>query len=343
MISRQILLDTVDGREVAALMVDGRLHDIFVDAKGVRAGAIFRAKADKPQKGQGGIFVSTPEGQMFLKQVKGISPGERILVQVTSHAEGGKALPVTDRLLFKSRFAIVTPGAPGVNVSRQIKDDDRRDEILAIAHDCFEMDDAGLILRSSCEHGSDDEIAEDIRAMADLATAVLADTEGDPETLTEGDGPHILAWREWTDPAEVITEPGCFEAHGVLDALAAALQPVVQLQHGHTMVIEPTRAFVAVDVNTGGDASPAAALKANLNAARELPRQLRLRGLGGIIVLDLAPMPKKDRRGFEMSLKAAFRTDPVETILAGWTPLGNFELQRHRARIPVAEALKGAL
>ena len=129
----------------------------------------------------------------------------------------------------------------------------------------------------------------------------------------------------------------------MLDALAAALQPVVQLQHGHTMVIEPTRAFVAVDVNTGGDASPAAALKANLNAARELPRQLRLRGLGGIIVLDLAPMPKKDRRGFEMSLKAAFRTDPVETILAGWTPLGNFELQRHRARIPVAEALKGAL
>ncbi|HAV08878.1 MAG TPA: ribonuclease G, partial [Rhodobacteraceae bacterium] len=56
---RQIILDTVEGREVAALMVDGRLHDIFVDAEGARVGAIYRAKADKPQKGQGGIFVTT--------------------------------------------------------------------------------------------------------------------------------------------------------------------------------------------------------------------------------------------------------------------------------------------
>ncbi len=340
---RQIILDTVEGREVAALMVDGRLHDIFVDAEGARVGAIYRAKADKPQKGQGGIFVTTPEGPMFLKQVKGLSPGQSLLVQVTSHAEESKALPVTDRLLFKSRYAIVTPGAPGVNVSRQIKDDERRDALLALAHDAFDMDSAGLILRSSGETGPDDEIVEDIRAMADLATAILADGEGDAEALIEGDGPHALAWREWVEPAEVITEPGGFETHGVLDALTRALDPVVPLQHGHTMIIEATRALVAVDVNTGTDTSPAAALKANLNAARELPRQLRLRGLGGVIVMDLASLPKKERRAFEMSLKAAFRSDPVETILAGFTPLGNYELQRHRIRVPVAEALKGVL
>ena len=105
------------------------------------------------------------------------------------------------------------------------------------------------------------------------------------------------------------------------------------------MYVEPTRALVAVDVNTGGDTSPAAGLKANLAAARELPRQLRLRGLGGQITLDLAPMAKKDRRGFETALRAAFRKDGVETALVGWTPLGHYELQRKRDRVALSEVL----
>ena len=102
------------------------------------------------------------------------------------------------------------------------------------------------------------------------------------------------------------------------------------------MYVEPTRALVAVDVNTGGNFSPAAGLKANLAAARELPRQLRLRGLGGQVVLDLAPMGKKDRRGFETALRAAFRADTVDTALVGWTPLGHYELQRKRDRVALA-------
>jgi len=80
-------------------------------------------------------------------------------------------------------------------------------------------------------------------------------------------------------------------------------------------------------------------LKANIALARLLPRQLRVRGLGGQITLDLAPMPKKDRRQFEQILKAAFRADPVETSLAGWTPLGHYELQRKRERRPLQEVL----
>jgi Ribonuclease G/E len=103
--------------------------------------------------------------------------------------------------------------------------------------------------------------------------------------------------------------------------------------------VEPTRALVAVDVNTGNDASMAAGLKANMACARLLPRALRVRGLGGQITLDLAPMPKKDRRGFESALRAAFRADTVETTLVGWTPLGHFELQRKRARAPLTEVL----
>ena len=99
-------------------------------------------------------------------------------------------------------------------------------------------------------------------------------------------------------------------------------------------ISNPTRALVAVDINTGGDTSPAAGLKANLAAAKELPRQLRLRGLGGQIVLDLAPMGKKERRGFESTLRAALRRDTTETALVGWTPLGHYELQRKRDRVP---------
>jgi Rne/Rng family ribonuclease len=159
------------------------------------------------------------------------------------------------------------------------------------------------------------------------------------ETLAEGDGPHALAWRDWTDPAQVVTEPGGFEREGVLDALDRLREEAVPLGGGASMFVEPTRALVAVDVNTGSDASIAAGTKANIACARALPRALRLRGLGGQITLDLAPMAKKDRRSFESALRAAFRGDTVETTLVGWTPLGHYELQRKRARPAVLELL----
>ena len=104
--------------------------------------------------------------------------------------------------------------------------------------------------------------------------------------------------------------------------------------------IEPTRAMVAIDVNTGGDFSPAAGLKANLAAAKEISRQLLIRGLGGQITVDFAPVNKKERAKIESALKAAFRRDGVDTIIAGWTPLGNLELQRKRERFPLSEATK---
>lgn len=338
---RQIALDHLNGVEAAALMVDGRLHDLLIDSDLPRPGTIYRAIADRPVKGQGGMFVKTPDGSAFLRQIKGLSPGQPILVQVTGYAEPGKAIPVTARILFKSRYAIVTPEAPGLNISRSIRDDDRRDALLAIAHEEMSNSPMGLILRSSCSDAEATDIAEDIRAMCDLAQAVTGDAEGTTsEALTDGDGPHALAWREWSEPAQVETQSGCFEALGILDEIDALADSAVRLSGGATMIIEPTRALVAVDINTGNDTSPAAGQKANLAAARDLPRQLRLRGLGGQITLDLAPMVKKDRKQFESSLKAAFRQDTTDTALAGWTPLGHFELQRKRDRIPLKDILK---
>lgn len=336
---RTIILDHLGEIETAALMVDGKLEDLLVDADAPRVGTIYRAIADRPVKGQGGMFLKTPDGAAFLRQIKGLAQGQKILVQVTGYAEPGKAIPVTAKVLFKSRYAIVTPDAPGLNVSRAIKDEAKRDRLLEIAHEVAAEAPYGLILRSSCKDAEADDIAEDIQAMLTLADQVLLDSETEMETLAEGDGPHLLAWREWSETAEVVTEQGGLEAHGVLDALEQARGAHVGLSGGASMFVEPTRALVAVDVNTGNDASIAAGTKANMACAKALPRALRLRGLGGQITLDLAPMAKKDRRSFEAALRAAFRADTSETALVGWTPLGHYELQRKRDRVPLAEVL----
>jgi len=341
---RLICLDHLNGHEAAALIEDGCVTDLLVDGDLPRPGTVYRARAGRPVKGQGGMFLGTPDGRAFLRQVRGLAPGDHLLVQVTGHAEPGKAIPVTAKLLFKSRYAIVTPGAPGLNVARGIRDDEMRDQLLEIAHEAMDAVPTGggamgLILRSSCAGADPDEIAADIRDMADLAARVTADADEAVETLVEGDGPHRLAWREWAQPAQVEAQEGAFARHGVVDAIDALRGADVPLGAGASVYVESTRALVAVDVNTGGDTSPAAGLKANLAAARELPRQLRLRGLGGQVTLDLAPMAKKDRRAFETALRAAFGKDGVETALVGWTPLGHYELQRKRDRMPLATVL----
>ncbi|MGJ8627551.1 MAG: ribonuclease E/G [Sulfitobacter sp.] len=336
---RTIILDHLGEVEAAALMVDGKLDDLLVDSEAPNPGTIYRAIADRPVKGQGGMFLKTPDGSAFLRQIKGLAPGQPILVQVSGFAEPGKAIPVAAKVLFKSRYAIVTPDAPGLNISRSIKAEAERDRLLEIAHDVASEAGRGLILRSSCAGAEADVISEDIEAMLALADTVMNDETTDMEVLVDGDGPHLLAWRDWTDPAEVITDDDGFEAHGVLDALEAAKGIQVGLGGAASMFVEATRALIAVDVNTGNDASLAAGIKANMACARALPRALRVRGLGGQITLDLAPMPKKDRRAFETALRQAFRGDDVETTLVGWTPLGHYELQRKRARVVVSEVL----
>jgi len=341
---RSIILDRLNGRRAAALMVDGRLHDLMIDPPEGRPapGAVFRVVVDRPVKGQGGVFVKLPGGTGFLRQARGLAPGQRLLAQVTGFAEPGKAVPLTVRLLFKSRYAIVTPDAPGLNVSRSIRDEEEHDRLLEIAHDAMQgaPDRFGLIVRSAAAGVAAEAITGDIAAMRDLALRVTEAADGPPELLLDAPGAHMLAWRDWSDPDpdEVIDTPGGFHAHGVTDAIEALDAPA-PLPGGGSMIIEPTRALIAVDVNTGADTTPAAGLKANIAAARELPRALRLRGLGGQITVDFAPMPKKDRRQLEQVLKAALRGDPVDTALAGWTPLGNFELQRKRERLALSESL----
>ena len=288
-----------------------------------------------------------PQGHGFLRQTKGVAPGDTIVVQVSGTAEPGKAVPVTPRLLFKSRYAIVTPQAPGINISRTIKDTAERDRLTCIAQAAMTSApaDHGLILRSAAEGVMDTVLTEDIATTLASAVAIgaVADGQGTPECLLPAPDAHKVAWRDWALPVPdaVIDVPGCFEAHGVLDAIDAMLTPTVPLSGGATAFIKPTRALIAVDVNTGTDGSLAAGVKANLALAHALPRVLRIKGLGGQIVIDAAPMPKKDRRMVEQALRKAFRADGADVVFAGWTPLGHFELQKKRDRFPLVDLWPG--
>lgn len=334
-----IVLDHLGERQVAARLVDGVLDDVLIepaDGDIPLPGAIYRAIVDRQFKGQGGVMLRLPQGTAFLRQSKGLSPGQAVLVQVTGYAEDGKAVPVTQKILFKSRYAIVTPDAPGLNISRSIRDEEVRIALMALATEGMEGSGFGLILRTTAEGAPEDDVYEDITDMRAAAEAVQEDAEGStPVLLLDGPLPHVLAWRDWPEADVIHTEAGGLEDHGVLDQLEALCGAYVPLSGAGSMYVEPTRALVAVDVNTGADTSIAAGLKANLAAIRALPRQLRCRGLGGQITLDLAPLAKKDRKQVEQTLRSAFRHDAIETSMVGWTPLGHFELQRKRERLPL--------
>ncbi len=339
-----VALDRIKGRPFAALIIDGRVEDLIAapEAGAVPVpGTVFRAIADRPLKGLGALIVRLPNGATgYLRDAKGLAPGDPVLVQVSGYADPGKAVPLTARLLFKSRYSIVTPNAPGLNISRRIREDEERIRLKVLADDVMDGFAAGAIVRSQAEGVADDIVAGDLATMRETAEAVLADGAGaQPEHLLDGPDPHELAWRDWETPDLLADKPGSFADHGVLDAIDGFLNADCPLSGGADLVIEPTRAFVAVDVNTGADSSPATGLKTCLAVARELPRQLRCRGLGGQVVIDMAPAPKGQRKQIDQAMAAAFRRDAVETNIVGWTAMGPVELQRKRERYPLKDAI----
>lgn len=312
------------------LVSNGILEDVLVDADAPRPGAIYRAKASRPMKGQGGMFFDTPDGSAFLRGAKGYAPGDMALVQVAGYAEPGKAIPITDRILCKSRYAIATAGAPGINVSRSIRDEEMRASLRDLAS--LQQDRLaghGLIVRSAARETPSEDVANDVTRVIDILGLVLGDQGTGVEKLLEGPEIADLAWQEWPQVTPVESDVDSW--------LREALRARAKLACGGTLYVEPTHACVTVDVNTGPDSSPAAGLKTNIVAAKDLPRHLRLRGLGGQIVVDFAPMPKKHRPSVEQTLRKAFRSDGIETTLLGWTNMGHFELTRKRARPPLQE------
>jgi Ribonuclease G/E len=345
---RQVVLGHLAGARAAALMIDGQLQDLIADSRALAPlapGAICRGVTERLMKGQGGVFVRLSEGQRgFLRDRSGLREGQAMLVQVAGVAEDGKAVPLSPRLLFRGRHGLVTPGAPGVNVSRRVRDSETREMLEATGLGILDGRTHGLIMRSVAAQAETAEIIAELKPLVELADRILSETEGQPELLLDAPDPWEQSWMDWADPAPDAVEdgPDSFDRLGVTDAVDALLRTRIEFPAGASAFIEPTRALVAVDVNTGNDTSPAAALKANIALARDLPRQLRLRGLGGQVVVDFAPMPKRDRATLDQVLRSVFRGEGTETTLIGWTAMGLYELNRKRDRVSLSRLAVGA-
>lgn len=341
---RVIALGRYEGRAAAALLVNGRLEDLFLAAIGgpvLQPDAILRGQVGRILKGQGGAFVRLPDGHMgYLRSPGTVTEGQPVIAQVAALSEPGKAIPLTARIRLKGRLAITTPGKGGINLSRRIRDKGQRARLQAVAEAVLGGGpaDLGAIIRSAAAEADESTLRDELTRQAALAHSLAKQASGPPALLVAGPDPADLAQREWGDPAAAVDESAdAFQTLGVLDAIDALGSPYVALPGGAHAMIEPTRALIAVDVNTGADGSPAAALKANLALAGELPRQLRLRGLGGKVVVDFAPLSREARPRLESALQAAFRQDATETRLIGWTGLALYEINRKRDRAPLMQ------
>lgn len=326
---RSIGLGDWRGRNVAVMTVDGRIEDVFWDppASVPRIGSVYAVRVDRSLRGQGGHIVRLPDWSGYLKG-GAYAQGDVMLAQVSGYAEPGKAVPMTAKIALRGRFIVVTPGAPGLNVSRKIADPERRSALTALVRRVA-PNVTGAIVRSAAATADDDAIASELARFADQLARLSGPIHG-PELHLPGASAHTLAKRDWpAGPSEDLNA-----SDDLQDALQSMTRPQVHIGAGHAF-IEPTRACVAVDVNTGADISPASSLKANLALANDLPRQLRCRGLGGQVVVDFAPASRRDRDRIEAALRGSFAKDDVATDLLGWTKLGHFELSRHRTRWPL--------
>ncbi len=346
---RVIAIERPRGRAaLAALLVDGRLEDLLIDPPpsdpAPQPEAIHWARVERVVAAAGAAFVMLAGGETGWLRAPQARPGEMLCVQVSRWADPGKAAPLTDRPVWKGRHALLTPGAPGANIARGVRGHLARERLEALARAALAgaPDTLGLVIRTAAAQAEDAEILDEIAELrAALAAAEAAMTGRAPHLLRPAPDAAARALRDWADPAPDAVEQGeeAFERLGVWDAVASLRSPRVALPGGGWMSVEATAAMIAVDVNTGEDFSKGAAQRANMEACAELPRQLRLRGLGGVALVDFTPLRKGARQGVENALRRSFGADPVETRLAGWTPLGNFEMTRRRERRPLRAAL----
>ncbi len=340
---RQILIEPLpEGGHATALMVDGRLEDVLIDPTldgTPLPEAIYNGTVARPMKGMGGTMIELGKGQRgYLRGQNPPAPGTGMIVQVSTWPGEGKAPPVTDRIMLKGRTVILTPFAPGINVAKSMRQTERGADLKSLVEEMLadHHPKPGVILRSVAETTDDAEVAGELDALLQDWQQALDRKDAGETLIRPAPGAADQAWRDWHLPGtDILESDTALQETGTWEMIAALLDPVIQLDTG-SMAIEPARACVAVDINTGNDLSPAAALKANLAAAADLPRQLRLRGLGGLILVDFAALAKKDRNRVLSALSKAFRSDGTETTVAGWTPTGNLELQRKRAKRPLA-------
>jgi ribonuclease G len=293
-----------------------------------------------------------------------LKPGQELLVQVNKDPMGSKGARLTGQLSLAGRYLVYVPGGSGVGVSRRLPTDER-DRLRELCKS-LKTKDAGLIVRTVAEGKSVEEMKNDLQflsrlwtrlktkavkvkapglvyAEADVSLQVARDLYNESFSTVLVDDPkrhkELVAYLEKVAP-ELATrvklyegdEP-LFRAHGIEEQISKALERRVPLPSGGNLVIDHTEALTVIDVNTGrftgGKGLEDTITRNNLEAAREVVRQLRLRDIGGIIIIDFIDMEyARNREAVLAKLQAELETDRTKTYVVEISPLGLVEMTR---------------
>ncbi len=309
--------------------------------------------------------VTTPEGEKRARRIgDALKAGQEVLVQVTKDPMGSKGARLSTKISLAGRYLVYVPGGSGVGVSRRLSQGER-DRLRDISKE-LNPKNAGLIVRTIAEgHGLEDlkrdmqylsrlwsrlkKKAETVKAPGlvhkevDISIEVARDLFNDTcESLIVDDPKRHKAIVSFLDKEapELLpkvhqhtgVEP-LFEAYGIEDQIAKALERRVPLPSGGNLMIDHAEALTVIDVNTGrftrGKGLEDTITKTNLEAAHEVVRQLRLRDIGGIIIIDFIDMAHAANREMVLAtLEAQLETDRTKTYVVELSPLGLVEMTR---------------
>jgi len=308
-----------------------------------------------------------------------VKKGQDLLVQVTKEGIGQKGPAVTTYHSIPGRFLVLMPGLGRLGVSKKIQDDKERDDLKKMLKSLSPPDDLGFIIRTAGLGRSEEELQSDLVYLMGLWEALKdrAKAAEPPAVIYQESDLVIRAVRDafTEDTSKIIVDskevyervrdfvksvmPGelakvelyssdepIFHKHNVEEQLLRLLGRRVELPGGGSLVIEQTEALVAIDVNSGkgkgAKSSRDLILKTNLEAVKEVARQLRLRDIGGLVMIDLIDMDDlPDRKKVEGALKDALAGDKARVRVAPISEFGIAEMTRQRVREGLQRSLFG--
>ena len=294
-----------------------------------------------------------------------LEPRQKVLVQVMKEPTGTKGPRLTGNLALPGRYLVLQPSGQGVNISRRIGAEGERNRLRALGV-LIKPPGAGLLIRTEAEGISEDLLIDDLESLLRQWEAIqkAAETASPPVLLNRDEdfihrilrdhtGPDLV--RVVVDEADAVDRVTSFlgqdganvsvEAHNESDellehfkvnaAIRDALKPRVDLPSGGYVIIEPTEALTVIDVNSGSFTRSANAretvLWTNCEAAAEIGRQLKLRNIGGVIIVDFIDMDsRRDQLQLLEHFTTAIRDDSARPQIAQLTELGLVELTRKR-------------
>ena len=308
------------------------------------------------------------EGSPYVEHPP-VQPRQELVVQVTKEPIGGKGARVVTHISLPGRHLVLMPYTEFVGISRRIGSEAERERLKAVARR-IRPKGMGLIVRTAAEGHGERELAEDLQFLLRLwdriqqrarrvSAPALLYRDHDlihrlvrdllTEDLTRLVVDSRAEYQKILDVVEALEpqlrsrvqlyqgERSIFEEFGIEGELERALARKVWLSCGGYLVIDTTEALTAIDVNTGrytgGSSLAETVLKTNLEAAVEIARQLRLRDLGGIILVDFIDMDsKEDREQVVATLERELARDRTRTQVLGFTRLGLVEITRKKTR-----------